>query len=209
MPLLNDQEYEDLQQQIKNLNSKNEELETEISEKTEELGDVKSTARNRNILLSFLSGISIAAAVYFYQNQSPSSVNIDEIKRAEATRVLDSISDLTSDGDYSNEDYGDGEIDESGSTGLQSGISKIKNNVKNEIVYSVQIGAFSNKKYPLLSKTIAGTLSNEEYLRYSIGLFSTLKEAQNFRRQLLKIGFRDAFVASYVNGKRKEIHKPY
>ena len=49
-------------------------------------------------------------------------------------------------------------------------------NIKNEVVYSVQIGAFTNKKYPLLSKTIAGTLSNEEYLRYSIGLFSTLKE---------------------------------
>ena len=70
------------------------------------------------------------------------------------------------------------------------------------------------KKIPIiaqiiLSKTIAGTLSNEEYLRYSIGLFSTLKEAQNFRRQLLRLGFDDAFVASYINGERQEIHKPY
>jgi hypothetical protein len=204
MPFLNDQEYEDLQEKLKNLNSKNEELETELSEKEEELGDVKSTARNRNILLSFLSGISIAAAVYFFQNQSGTNVNIDEIKKAEATRVLDSISDLTANNDYDDDDSGDDET-----TGLESGISKIKSNIKNEVVYSVQIGAFTNKKYPLLSKTIAGTLSNEEYLRYSIGLFSTLKEAQNFRRQLLKLGFNDAFVASYVNGKRKEIHKPY
>ncbi|MFY7669930.1 hypothetical protein ACOSP6_02465 [Tenacibaculum sp. MEBiC06402] len=204
MPFLNDQEYEDLQEQVKNLTSKNEELETEISAKEEELGDVKSTARNRNILLSFLSGVSIAAAVYFFQNQSGSTIDISEIKKAEATRVLDSISDLTADADYF-----DDSDDNEGSTGLESGISKIKNNIKNEVVYSVQIGAFTNKKYPLLSKTIAGTLSNEEYLRYSIGLFSTLKEAQNFRRQLLKLGFNDAFVASYVNGKRKEIHKPY
>ena len=40
MPFLNDQEYEDLQEQVKNLTSKNEELETEISAKEEELGDV-------------------------------------------------------------------------------------------------------------------------------------------------------------------------
>ncbi|MCH2032953.1 MAG: hypothetical protein MK202_05450 [Tenacibaculum sp.] len=205
MPFLNDQEYEDLQEQIKSLNSKNEDLETELSDKEEELGDVKSTARNRNILLSFLSGVSIAAAVYFFQNQSGSNVDVSEIKRAEATRVLDSIADLTADNDFnddSDNDNGDG-------TGLESGISKIKQNIENEVVYSVQIGAFTNKKYPLLSKTIAGTLSNEEYLRYSIGLFSTLKEAQNFRRQLLRLGFDDAFVASYINGERQEIHKPY
>ncbi len=205
MPFLNDQEYEDLQEQIKSLNSKNEDLETELSDKEEELGDVKSTARNRNILLSFLSGVSIAAAVYFFQNQSGSNVDVSEIKRAEATRVLDSIADLTADNDFnddSDNDNGDG-------TGLESGISKIKQNIANEVVYSVQIGAFTNKKYPLLSKTIAGTLSNEEYLRYSIGLFSTLKEAQNFRRQLLRLGFDDAFVASYINGERQEIHKPY
>ncbi len=205
MPFLNDQEYEDLQEQIKSLNSKNEDLETELSDKEEELGDVKSTARNRNILLSFLSGVSIAAAVYFFQNQSGSNVDVSEIKRAEATRVLDSIADLTAENDFnddSDNDNGDG-------TGLESGISKIKQNIENEVVYSVQIGAFTNKKYPLLSKTIAGTLSNEEYLRYSIGLFSTLKEAQNFRRQLLRLGFDDAFVASYINGERQEIHKPY
>ena len=205
MPFLNDQEYEDLQEQIKSINSKNEDLETELSDKEEELGDVKSTARNRNILLSFLSGVSIAAAVYFFQNQSGNNVDVSEIKRAEATRVLDSIADLTADNDFnddSDNDNGDG-------TGLESGISKIKQNIENEVVYSVQIGAFTNKKYPLLSKTIAGTLSNEEYLRYSIGLFSTLKEAQNFRRQLLRLGFDDAFVASYINGERQEIHKPY
>ena len=201
MPFLNDQEHEDLQEEIKKLNSKNKDLESELSKKEEEIGDVKSTARNRNILLSFLSGVAIAAAVYFYQNQSPTDVNIDEIKRTEAVRVLDSINDVTTTDDYDDNDEG--------TTGLESGISKIKENIENEVVYSVQIGAFTEKKYPLLSKTIAGTLSNEEYLRYSIGLFSTLKEAQNFRRQLLKMGFNDAFVASYVNGKRKKIHKPY
>lgn len=204
MPFINDQEFEDLQNSVSNLTTKNEELEKEVADKEEQIGDVKSTARNRNILLSFLSGISIAAAVYFFQNQAVSSVDINEIKKAEATRVLDSINDLA-DNNYS-DDYSD---ENDNGDGMESGITTIKNNIQDKVVYSVQIGAFTEKKFPLLSKTLAGTLSNEEYLRYSIGLFSTLKEAQNFRRQLVKLGFRDAFVASYVNGKRKEIHKPY
>lgn len=211
MPFLNDQEFEDLQQEIKSLSSKNEDLENELAEKEEEIGDIKSIARNRNILLSFLAGVTIATTVYFYQQQAPSSVDVDAIKKEEATRVLDSISNAGYDtqneyaDDYNSEDNsGDG-----GSVSLEEGIKKVKEGIKDQLVYSVQIGAFTERKYPLLSETIAGTLSNSDYLRYSIGLFTTKKEAQNFRKQLLKLGFRDAFVASYRNGKRQEIIKPY
>lgn len=200
MPYLNDQELELLQEEIKELNSKKEELEEVLKEKEEEIGDVKSTARNRNILLSFLSGVAIAFAIYFYKNTS-GSMDINAIKKAEMTRVIDSIA-------IANEDDGNYENDED-SVSLSEGIAAIKNNIKDEVVYSVQVGAFTEKRYPLLSETIAGTLSKEEYLRYSIGLFSTLKEAQNFRKQLLKIGFDDAFVASYINGKRQKIQTPY
>ncbi len=209
MPFLNDQELENLQQEIKDLNSKNEELENELSERIEEVGDVKSTARNRNILLSFLSGIAIAFAVYFYQNGTTS--NIGQIKKEEATRVLDSISNASEDSyDDENEDsYNDDDSLTEGSVSTTEAISSIKKGVKGETVYSVQIGAFTEKRYPLLSESLAGILSNEEYLRYSIGLFKTLKEGQDFRKQLLKMGFEDAFVASYINGKRQQIHKPY
>lgn len=212
MPFLNDQEFENLQQEIKDLNSKNEEFEAELAEKEEEIGDVKSVARNRNILLSFLSGVSIAAAVYFFQKQSPGgNINIDEIKRTEATRVLDSITDAGGNDEYA-DNYDDSATDDTGdeeSVSLEQGISSVKNKIKNEVVYSVQIGAFTEKRYPLLSESIAGILSKDDYLRYSVGLFTTLKEAQSFRKQLIKLGFDDAFVASYVNGKRQEIQNPY
>ena len=209
MPFLNDQELENLQQEIKDLNSKNEELENELSERIEEVGDVKSTARNRNILLSFLAGIAIAFAVYFYKNGADS--NLGKIKKQEANRVLDSINDANDSDSYDeNEDsYENEDALSDNSTSTTEAISSIKQNIKGETVYSVQIGAFTEKSYPLLSESFTAILSNGEYLRYSIGVFKTLKEAQNFRKQLLKMGFEDAFVASFINGNRQQIHKPY
>ncbi len=216
MPFLNDQELENLQQEIKDLNSKNEELENELSERIEEVGDVKSTARNRNILLSFLAGIAIAFAVYFYKNGA--GANLGKIKKQEANRVLDSINDANDSDSYDeNEDSYDENEDSyenedslsDNSTSTTEAISSIKQNIKGETVYSVQIGAFTEKSYPLLSESFTAILSNGEYLRYSIGVFKTLKEAQNFRKQLLKMGFEDAFVASFINGNRQQIHKPY
>lgn len=209
MPFLNDQELEDLQLEIKDLNSKNEELEIELNERVEEIGDIKSTARNRNILLSFLAGIAIAFAVYFYKNGS--SLNINDIKKQEATRVLDSINDASADiDDYSDEDENSESNEENeDSISASEAVSNLKGEIKGKTVYSVQIAALTERNYPVLSKTIAGTLTNGEYLRYSVGLFDTLKEAQKFRKALVRMGFEDAFVASYKNGKRQQIQNPY
>ena len=208
MPFLNDQELEDLQQEIKDLNSKNEDLENELNEKVEEIADVKSVSRNRNIILSFIAGISLALAYFAYQGKfgDPTS-KTSALNQEQIDRIIDSVQTANSD-NYQDESYNDEYDDEGSSTG-NGKISAIKDGIKGKTVYSVQIGAFTEKRYPLLSKTIAGNLSDDDYLRYSIGLFETLKEAQNFRRQLLKYGFEDAFVASYINGKRQQIHKPY
>ena len=91
---------------------------------------------------------------------------------------------------------------------VDDSINTIKNNINGEKIYSVQIGAFSENSYTLLSETLAGISSNGELFKYSIGLFKTLSEAQDFRKELVKIGFEDAFVASYVNGVRKGIENP-
>ncbi|PHO01812.1 sporulation protein, partial [Rhodobacteraceae bacterium 4F10] len=42
--------------------------------------------------------------------------------------------------------------------------------------------------------------------KYSLGLYTTLDEAKGLQKELIKIGFNDAFVASYINGKRQKIH---
>ena len=57
--------------------------------------------------------------------------------------------------------------------------------------------------------THQGAVKTNPFYSYSLGNFETLKEAQNFRKQLVDIGFDDAFVASYKEGKRIQIEDPY
>ena len=55
--------------------------------------------------------------------------------------------------------------------------------------------------------TLVGIASkNDELFKYSIGLFEALSEAKKMKTELVKIGFQDAFVASYINGERQKIH---
>ncbi|TYP99067.1 hypothetical protein C7447_102385 [Tenacibaculum adriaticum] len=203
MPYLDEQELAALRSEIHDANIKKDELEIELNKKIEEYDDAKHTARNRNIILGTLVGIAAALAFYFYNNQTANNIDVNSIKQAEATRVLDSISSLQ---DFSDENENDDENDDTNS--LEEDTTVLSNSLDGETIYSVQIGVFTKNKHALLSKTIAGTVSNGELFKYSVGLFKTLREAQDFRRELVKIGFSDAFVASYINGQRQQIHKP-
>ena len=204
MPFLNDDELNSLHKTIDTaqdkLNETNDELE-EIKESLhnseEKLKKTKKSKSLQNIILSILAGIGLALAFYFYNNSS-NSINIENIKKAEATRILDSISANS----YTTQN------NSNTNNSFEDSIESVKSNISGEKIYSVQVGAFTQNKYALLSETLAGITSNGDMFKYSIGLFKTLKEAQNFRRELVKIGFRDAFVASYIDGIRQEIEHP-
>jgi len=47
------------------------------------------------------------------------------------------------------------------------------------------------------------------YNKYAVGNFETLKEAKKFRREMVKLGFRNAFIASYKNEKRIKIEEAW
>lgn len=213
MPYLNDDDLASLHKTIDNaekelnetkkeLDEVNSELETMNSSAEEHEEDLKELKKSRiiqNVLLSLLAGIAFAFAYYFYNNGG-SNIDVKEIKELEATRVIDSINSLANNTNTLNTDNDYVSVDES--------INSIKNNISGEKIYSVQIGAFAKNSHTLLSESLAGISSNQEFFKYSIGLFETLSEAQDFRRELVKIGFDDAFVASYIDGVRKEIENP-
>ncbi len=82
--------------------------------------------------------------------------------------------------------------------------------LEKEVIYSVQIKSFVDKNITLSSKSLTNTLfvKNNPFYSYSIGNFETLDEARAFRYQLVEMGFEDAFVASYKDGKRLQIENP-
>jgi hypothetical protein len=51
-------------------------------------------------------------------------------------------------------------------------------------------------------------VKNNPFYAYSLGNFETLEEARRFREELVNMGFTDAFVASYQDGKRIAIEDP-
>jgi hypothetical protein len=79
-----------------------------------------------------------------------------------------------------------------------------------EKIYSVQIKSFVDNNVTLTSQSLSNTLfvKTNPFYSYSLGNFETLQEAQKFRKQLVNIGFDDAFVASYKEGKRLKIEPP-
>lgn len=82
--------------------------------------------------------------------------------------------------------------------------------LEKDIIYSVQVKAFVDKNLNLASESLSNTLfvKANPFYAYSLGNFETLEEAQKFRRELVSMGFSDAFVASYQDGKRLKIEDP-
>jgi hypothetical protein len=83
--------------------------------------------------------------------------------------------------------------------------------LEKEKIYSVQIKSFVDNNVTLASESLTNTLfvKTNPFYSYSLGNFETIEEARSFRYQLVKMGFEDAFVASYQNGKRVQIEDPY
>ncbi len=76
-------------------------------------------------------------------------------------------------------------------------------------VFAVQVGAFENKKLSLYSKNFVNfkEIKNKEFNAYALGNFESLEEARKFRKELVELGLTDAFIGSYLNGKRLKIEE--
>ncbi|MGB5369148.1 MAG: SPOR domain-containing protein [Flavobacteriaceae bacterium] len=83
--------------------------------------------------------------------------------------------------------------------------------LQKEKIYSVQVKSFVDNNMTLASEALTNTMfvKTNPFYSYSLGNFETLQEAQRFRKQLVDIGFKDAFVASYKDGKRIQIEDPF
>ena len=204
MPFIEEEKYALMQQDLDNSRLEKEQAEEELGKTEEEFVSFKKKSMVLPIILGIMLGLSLGATLYFYNNNtanSPSDEDIAQIKKTENERVLDSIKRANA---RANRKSKAGINNKN----IATTINQVKETTKGLIIYSVQIGVISEKDFPLLaSQTIPSTVtSSDEYFKYSLGLYTNLQEAKDLRDEFIKIGFEDAFVASYIDGKRQKIH---
>jgi len=207
MPFIEEEKFKLMQGDLDNAKLKREEAENELNNTQEAFTSFKKKSKITPILLGLLLGAALGASYYLYTNNgaiNSSSSTSDEIaiiKKNEGLRILDSVARAQSRAKR---------VAKKGinKSNLDTTISSVDDNTKGNTIYSVQIGMFSKKKHPLLSsKTIPSIVSGaDSYFKYSLGLFTTLNEAKDLKNELIKIGFKDAFVASYIDEQRQKIH---
>lgn len=208
MPFIEEDKFKLMQEDLDNAKLKREEAESELSSTQEELAALKKSSKTLPIFLGLLLGLALGAAYYFYANGGSSAINnvdIEAVKKKEAYRVLDSINRAQARA-ARNDDEPDNNI--SSDINTETVANEVAENTTGETIYSVQIGVLSENKYPLLSSEVipSTVTTNDGYFKYSLGLYTTLEEAKDLQKELIKIGFSDAFVASYINGERQKIH---
>ncbi len=200
MPIIEEQALLDLKNKIESLQTSNNDLKIELEEQDEAL----EGANKQKGIASVLAGVFLLAALTFlFLWLSKGASNSNAIVLQEGEQVLnefqrdsirnDAISNYVNDGIPASEDDSD-----------QTPIS-------GELIYAVQIAALEKNNISLTSDNLAQfqEVKKGEFYKYSLGAFSTLEEAQDFRKVLVRMGFDDAFVASYQNGKRVRIEEAY
>lgn len=212
MPFIEEEKFKLMHEDLDNAKLKREEAESELSSTQEELAALKKSSKTLPIFLGLLLGLALGAAYYFYANGGSSAINnidIEAVKKKEAYRVLDSINRAQARA-ARNAEESDSDVSSNSNSDINTETlaDEVAQNTNGQTIYSVQIGVLSENKYPLLSSEVipSTVTTNDGYFKYSLGLYTTLDEAKGLQKELIKIGFNDAFVASYINGKRQKIH---
>lgn len=76
------------------------------------------------------------------------------------------------------------------------------------VVFKVQIGAFKQKdlsKYKDAGSNFSMDVDENGVMSYSLGSFTNYWDADTFKKYLREMGVKDAFIASYKDGKRVPI----
>lgn len=199
MPFIEENDLLDLHKDIEKSQIINERLLDQIKFKNK---DLKKIRIQRNILVgittlfvlgligitSFSAGLGISNSS---KNQNNLLVSIDSLDAIKAR--IDNLKEQNQELSLVNEFY------------------LAKQYLEKEKIYSVQIKSFVENNATLASEALTNTLfvKTNPFYAYSLGTFETLEEAQKFRKELVDLGFNDAFVASYQDGKRVQIEDPY
>lgn len=197
MPVLTDEQHQELLDKAKKAEQKAQASEKKLNEVNT---SNEETLQQRNILLTtsivFLLLIIASVIIYFVQPQllfNGQKISEDEVvvKKEEIDNYEAEIASLK----------------EQVEQGSNDGSKVTINGQQVSTFYAVQLGAFTNYNQPIVSPeySLVKNIKEDGFTKYTIGVFSALKDARKLRQQVIKLGFEDAFIGEYKNGKRLDI----
>ncbi|NAS13447.1 SPOR domain-containing protein [Poritiphilus flavus] len=198
MPFIEESDLLELHKDIDKAQIINERLLDQIKFKNKEL---KRSKIQRNVLAGFTAVFLIGAlALFSFTAGLSSSKGLENQSLLVSIDSLDAVKSRIDNLSQQNEELS-----------LVKEFYLAKSFLEKEKVYSVQVKSFVENNVTLASEALTNTMfvKTNPFYSYSLGNFETLQEAQKFRAQLVEMGFKDAFVASYKDGKRIKIEDPY
>lgn len=198
MPFIEESDLLELHKDIDKAQIINERLLDQIKYKNKEL---KRSKIQRNILAGITALFLIGTLVFTsFTAGLSSSTSFDDKTLLVSIDSLDAVKSRIDNLEQQNDELS-----------LVKEFYLAKKFLEKEKIYSVQVKSFVDNNVTLASEALTNTLfvKTNPFYSYSLGNFETLEEAQSFRYQLVKMGFEDAFVASYQDGKRVKIEPPY
>jgi cell division protein FtsL len=196
MPVLTDEQHQELLDKAKKANEKVLASEKKINQANQAKEEI---LQQRNIFLTtaiiFLVLLLAAVILYFVKpqllfNGEKVANNEVVVKQEKIDNYEAQIADLQTELQESNND------------------SKVL--INGQIVstfYAVQLGAFTKYNEPIVSQeySLVKNIQEDGFTKYTIGVFSDVSDARKLRKQVIKLGFTDAFIGKYKNGKRLDI----
>ncbi|PKV52799.1 hypothetical protein ATE84_4926 [Aquimarina sp. MAR_2010_214] len=202
MPFITDEELQSFKDQIEKVEESNRATEYTHSKAVKDEKENSRKFKIATIILGIIALLGVAGTVYFMNFNTPENMITQKKHKSEVTTRDTKIAELTE--TIKNLSMNQ-ELD-SNSTGGGNGRS-----LEDELVYAVQIGAFESIDLSMYSENFVNfrQIKSGGYNKYALGNFETLNEAKKFRRQLVRLGFRNAFIASYQNGERIKIEEAW
>ncbi len=205
MPFITDAELKNYKDQIENADEAKRTAEYIHKKAIEGEKENAKKFKIATIILGIIAILGVAGTVYFMNFNTPANMITQKdhksalsLRDSKINELKETIQNLSM----------NQEIQADGGTATQ--VSKT-GTLTGQIIYAVQIGAFEDKNLSLYSENFVNfkEIKSEGFNKYALGNFETLNEAKEFRRELVRLGFSNAFIGSYQNGQRIKIEEAW
>ncbi len=202
MPFITDEELQGYKDQIEKAEESKRAIDYARNKAVKDERENSQKFKIAAIILGIIALLGVAGTVYLMNFSTPKNAITQKKYNAEVKTRDDKIVELeeTIKNMAMNQEI-DNQENQSGSAG----------SLEDKLIYAVQIGAFEDKDLSMYSENFVNfkEIKSGNFNKYALGNFETLNEAKRFRRELVSLGFRNAFIASYQNGNRIKIEEAW